>query len=305
VGYCCRKPGSIYQKKNYQQGLTTGCWVSFSILLLTYNEEINLPACLAAIPWCDDIVVVDSFSNDKTVDIARLAGAQVIQRKFDDFAGQRNFALESVSFKYDWIFHLDADEIFTIELNQEIEHELLRTRYEAYRVPSKMMLFGKWLQFSGMYPTYQVRLSKSPNFRFVQVGHGQREDVPPEMVGTLQQPYLHYSFSKGLSEWFEKHSRYAAMEAHETVQQLKEGNIRWAKLFSADATTRRRALKNLSCRLPIRPLLRFIYMYIYRLGILDGRQGLTYCTLLSIYEYMIVLNLREIHQKESIAEKCR
>jgi glycosyltransferase involved in cell wall biosynthesis len=275
--------------------------VSFSILLLTYNEEINLPACLAAISWCNDIIVVDSFSNDKTVDIARSAGALVIQRKFDNFASQRNFALEHVSFKHGWVFHLDADEIFTNELKQEIEQELLHATYEAYRVPSKMILFGKWLRFSGMYPTYQVRLSKTPNFRFVQVGHGQREDLQPEKVGTLRHPYLHYSFSKGLSDWFEKHNRYAAMEAYETIQQLKEGHIRWAELFSADTTIRRRALKNLSCRLPFRPLLRFIYMYFYRLGILDGRQGLTYCTLLSIYEYMIVLSLRERRMKETCA----
>ena len=273
--------------------------MSFSILLLTYNEEVNLPACLASISWCDDIVIVDSYSSDKTVEIARSAGIQFVQRKFDDFAGQRNFALEQISFKYDWVFHLDADEIFTGELKQEIEHELLATKYDAYRVPSKMMLFGKWLRFSGMYPTYQVRLTKMPNFRFVQVGHGQRENLSPEKVGTLHRPYLHYSFSKGLKEWFEKHSRYAALEADETIQQLQEGHLCCAALFSPNTTTRRRALKTFSAGMPFRPLLRFVYMYIFRLGILDGRPGFTYCMLLSIYEYMIVLNMREKRIKET------
>jgi glycosyltransferase involved in cell wall biosynthesis len=268
--------------------------VSFSILLLTYNEEINLPACLAAISWCNDIIVIDSFSNDNTVDIARSAGAQVIQRKFDNFAGQRNFALDHVSFKYSWVFHLDADEIFTNDLKQEIEHELRNTKYDAYRVPSQMMLFGKWLRFSGMYPTYQVRLTRTPLFRFKQVGHGQREDIDPARIGILQSPYLHFSFSKGLSDWFEKHNRYSSMEATESMRYFKEGEINWIGIFSNDTTERRRALKEASCRLPFRPFFRFTYMYFLRFGFLDGKAGLIYCSLLALYEYMIVIKIREL-----------
>ncbi len=269
--------------------------MSISILLLTLNEEFNLPACIAAVAWCDDVVVLDSFSQDQTPALAERLGARVYQRAFDNFAGQRNYALDHIHFKYDWILHLDADEIVTLELHAEMLLAITSDHYDAYRIPSKMMFFGQWLRYSGLYPSYQVRLGHRERFRFKQVGHGQREDLSPERVGTLCEPYLHYSFSKGLTEWFDKHNRYASDEARETVR-LLAGNrgIDWSGLWSRDRTSHRRALKELSYRLPFRPLLRFLYMYLLRRGFLDGRAGLTYCRLLSIYEYLIVLKTREL-----------
>ena len=154
---------------------------------------------------------------------------------------------------------------------------------------------GRWLRYSGLYPSYQVRLGHRDRFRFKQVGHGQREDLAPERVGTLTEPYLHYSFSKGLSDWVDKHNRYASAEAREAVRLLATGGgLDWAGLVAREPTRRRRALKALSIRLPLRPLLRFLYMYLLRRGFLDGRAGLTYCRLLAIYEYLIVLKTREL-----------
>ena len=269
--------------------------MSISVLLLTLNEEGNLPACLKAVSWSDDVVVVDSFSQDETVTLARQLGARVVQRKFDSFAGQRNYALENINFKNDWILHLDADEIITPDLHAEMFRAIRAARYDAYRIPSKMMFFGQWLRYSGLYPSYQVRLGNRERFRFKQVGHGQREDLAPERVGTLIEPYLHYSFSKGLTDWFEKHNRYASDEARETVKLLAENrSIDWRGLWARDRTHRRRALKEFTYRFPFRPLLRFLYMYVLRRGFLDGRAGLTYCRLLAIYEYLIVLKTREL-----------
>jgi glycosyltransferase involved in cell wall biosynthesis len=148
-----------------------------SILIITFNEEENLRACLDAIDWCDDIVVMDSFSTDGTVEIAKKYGAHVYQRQFDDFADQRNFALANCRFKHGWVFHLDADEIITDELKSEMEMEIKNATVDAFRVPSKMIMFGKWLRYSGMYPAYQVRLGRVGVLRFKQVGHGQREDI--------------------------------------------------------------------------------------------------------------------------------
>jgi glycosyltransferase involved in cell wall biosynthesis len=269
--------------------------VTISVLVLTLNEEANLAACLSALSSSDDIVVLDSFSTDQTTELAKRLGARVIQRKFDSFAGQRNYALDTVNFKYDWILHIDADEVVTAALQREMFEAIQSERLDAYRIPSKTMFFVRWLRFSGMYPTYQVRLGRKGRFRFKQVGHGQREDIAPDRVGTLKEPYLHYSFSKGLAEWFEKHNRYSTDEAQEAVRQLSgSGGLDWAGLLSSDPTRRRRAVKQLSIRLPFRPALRFLYMYVFRLGFLDGRAGLAYCRLLAIYEYMIVMKMREI-----------
>lgn len=271
--------------------------MSISVLILTFNESINIEACIKAIPWCDDIVVLDSFSQDDTIQKAKQSNARIYQRAFDDFAGQRNFALENIKFKHSWILHLDADEIATSQLQAEIMNAINQYPYEAYRIPSKMMFFGQWLKYSGMYPTYQVRLSKLGRFRFKQVGHGQREDIEESAVGTLTQPYLHYSFSKGLVDWFEKHNRYSNDEAVECLK-LMESPIQLTTLFTAkNKTKRRRILKEIAYRLPFRPTLRFIYMYCFKRGFMDGKAGLTYCRLLSIYEYMIVLKTKEILDK--------
>jgi len=268
--------------------------MTISILLLTLNEEFNLCACLSAVSWSDDVVVLDSYSQDKTMPMAEALGARVYQRAFDNFAGQRNYALDNIDFKYDWILHLDADEIVTPELHREMLLEIATGRFDAFRIPSKTMFFGQWLRYSGMYPTYQVRLGHRNSLRFEQVGHGQREALPPERVGTLTEPYLHYSFSKGLTEWFDKHNRYATDEARETVKILSAGRrLDWRGLLSSDRTRRRRAVKTLSFRLPFRPSLRFFYMYVLRRGFLDGRAGLIYCRLLAVYEYLIVLKIRE------------
>jgi glycosyltransferase involved in cell wall biosynthesis len=269
--------------------------LTISILILTFNEDKNLPSCLEAISWCDDIVVLDSFSTDGTVEIAEKFGVRVYQRQFDNFAGQRNFALTNFEFRHGWIFHLDADEIITEDLKSEMEREIENAKVDAFRVPSKMIMFGKWLRFSGMYPAYQVRLGRVVVLRFKQVGHGQREDIDASRVGTLKNPYLHYSFSKGFEDWFTKHNRYSTQEALEGLKILREKSPDWRGLLSiSEPTRRRRVLKDISVRLPFRPLLRFLYIYILRCGFLDGKAGLTYCLLISIYEYMIVMKMKEL-----------
>lgn len=268
--------------------------MSISILILTFNEEKNLPACLEAIVWCDDIVVLDSFSTDGTVEIARKFGVRVYQRQFDNFASQRNFALINLEFKHKWVFHLDADEIITEDLKSEMEREIENAKVDAFRVPSKMIMLGKWLRFSGMYPAYQVRLGRVGVLRFKQVGHGQREDIDANRVGALENPYLHYSFSKGFEDWFSRHNLYSTQEAVEGLMILGKKSIDWGGLFSIGAPTRRRrALKDIAVWLPFRQLLRFLYIYILRCGFLDGKAGLTYCLLMTIYEYMIVLKMKE------------
>lgn len=268
--------------------------MSISVLLLTLNEEKNLPSCLAPLSWCDDIVVLDSLSTDGTREIAERVGARVYQRRFDTFAEQRNYALEEIPFKHSWILHLDADEIVTEALRDEMIESIRDTAFDAFRIPSKMILFGRWLRFAGMYPTYQVRLTRASDFRFRQVGHGQKEDIDQTRIGTLREPYLHYSFSKGMTEWIEKHNRYSSAEAYETLRQLEKGKIDWRSIVFAEPARRRKALKELSYRLPFRPLARFFYMYFLRLGILDGYPGFAYCLLLSWYEFIITLKVREL-----------
>ncbi len=262
-----------------------------SVLILTLNEEKNIGACLDSVAWSDDVVVLDSGSDDRTVEIARDRGARILRRPFDTFARQRNYGLDEGNLRHDWVLHLDADERVPPALRDEMTAVVGGTSKSAFRVPSKLMFQGTWLKYSGMYPTYQVRLGHRDALRFDQVGHGQRGALPNEEVGTLDEPLVHYAFSKGIADWIDRHNRYSTDEARHAMK-VRRADLAWGALFSGAPSERRRALKDLSYRLPLRPLWRFLYVYVLRLGILDGRAGLTYATMLAMYEHMIDLKLR-------------
>ncbi|WP_263784455.1 glycosyltransferase family 2 protein [Salinibacter grassmerensis] len=263
-----------------------------SVLVLTLNEEINIGDCLDSVAWADDVLVLDSGSEDRTVEIARDRGARVLHRDFDDFASQRNYGLEAGGLRHDWVLHLDADERVTPALRESLREAVGRGEHRAYRVPSKLIFQGRWLKHAGMYPTYQVRFGRREALTFTQVGHGQRGALPPEQVGTIDEPLRHHAFSKGISDWVRRHNRYSSDEAgHARATALRD--VDWSSLLTGTAQARRRALKDLSYALPCRPLLRFLYVYVGRLGLLDGRPGFDYAILLAFYEYLIGLKRRE------------
>jgi|SRR5580704_1846548 glycosyltransferase involved in cell wall biosynthesis len=262
----------------------------FSVLILTLNEEHNLPACLASVAGCDDIVVLDSGSTDRTVGIAREAGARVFVHHFENFAQQRNYAHAAINFRHPWVFHLDADEHMTPELFAECTAVSDTAPFDGCWIAPKMLFFGRWLPHCTDYPAWQARFVKARGFEFIQVGHGQREALPMRM-GRLQRSYHHEMMSGGEGAWLDKHRRYAREEAAAHATGAKPG---WPALFSSGALARRRALKYFSCALPCRPALRFIYQYGLRGGFLDGRAGFHYCRLLARYEGFISAELRAL-----------
>jgi glycosyltransferase involved in cell wall biosynthesis len=269
----------------------------FSVVILTLNEERDLPRCLASIAGCDDIVVVDSGSTDRTAEIARAAGARVFVRRFDTFAGQRNYAQREIAFRHPWVFHLDADERFTPELFKECAEHAGRTDVDGMHVAPKMLWEGHWIPHCTDYPAWQARYVRAPEFTFIQVGHGQRESAEMR-VGRLASNYLHELSSggpEGVAEWLEKHRRYARIEARTHVAAV--GTVRAANLMSADRLLRRRALKYFSYSLPFRPALRFVYQYVLRRGFLDGRAGFTYCLLLARYEGFAAAELSALRKR--------
>ncbi len=253
-----------------------------SVLLLTYNEAANLPRCLDALSFCDDIVAVDSGSTDDTMQIAEARGVRIIRRGFDDFASQRNYGLEHGQFRHEWVLHLDADEVVTPQLASKLAELDPPENIDAYLLPSKTMLRGRWLRHAGMYPSYQARLGRRDKLRFKLVGHGQREEAPADRLAVLDEPYLHFSFSHGAKAWLDKHLRYAADEVREKKQQ----RFAFRDLISRDPLLRRRALKSAADTVPLtlRPAARFFYVYVLRAGFLDGRAGFQYAFMLSVYE---------------------
>lgn len=263
-----------------------------SVVILTLNEEINIAECLDSCSWCDDVHVLDSGSEDQTRQIAEDRGVPVAVNAFESFGKQRNFAIENLDLKHDWVFHLDADERFTPELVAEIEHVLgAEPEEDGYYVPHKLIFMNKWLRRAGGYPTYQMRLFHKGRMRFIDHGHGQREKTG-STIGTLVQPYLHYMFSKGLYDWLDKHNRYSSLEALQVVRDRANSTNRLGHLFAGDPVQRRRAWKDLMYRLPLRPQLRWFLTLFVIGGIFEGRAGRTYARLLATYEQMITLKLK-------------
>ncbi|MBD2122424.1 glycosyltransferase family 2 protein [Trichocoleus sp. FACHB-262] len=266
----------------------------FSIYILTYNEETEIAACIESALLSDDVVVVDSLSSDRTVEVAQRYPVRVVQHQFESHGQQRTWMLQSVPVKHEWVYILEADERMTPELFQECLTAMQSQDYIGYYVAERVMFLGQWIRRSTQYPRYQMRLFRRDQVWFDDYGHTERE-VCNGPTGFLKETYPHYTCGKGLSRWIDKHNRYSSDEAQETLKQLETGTVKWQDLFfGSSEVKRRRALKDLSLRLPFRPLIRFFYMYFLLGGILDGRAGFAWCTLQAFYEYLILLKVWEI-----------
>ena len=266
-----------------------------SVLILTKNEERDLPGCLDSVAWCDDVHVFDSLSTDRTVQVAQERAAHVAERPFDNYAAQRNAALTTLSYRHPWLFILDADERIPAELVPALQAfvQSAAPGTDAARIRRRDFLFGRWLKHCQMSPYY---------IRLVRLGkvHYEREinevlKVDGKVVD-LPGHFDHFPFSKGLEHWFAKHNQYSSMEARELMK-TRMGeyplSLRTA-FFGRDFNERRYHQKELFYRMPFRPLVKFLYLYGLRRGFLDGRAGFSYATMASIYEYMISVKVTEL-----------
>lgn len=266
-----------------------------SVLILTLNEEANLPGCLDALEWCDDIVILDSGSHDTTQQIASEGGVRFYKRVFDDYASQRNYGLHEISYKYSWVLMVDADERWPVRVAREIAETLERSgETSLYFFLRKDMFMGKWLRRSSGYPTWSGRLVK-PAEVCVERAINEEYHTKGE-VGYMDEHFIHYPFNKGVAYWFERHNRYSSMEAEALVRETR-GKLPWRYIFSSVPTERRKGLKQIAYRLPGRPWLVFFYLYVFRMGFMDGLPGLMYSRMRKMYECMIDLKVKEIRRR--------
>lgn len=266
-----------------------------SVLILTLNEDSNLPDCLASVAWSDDVVVLDSFSTDSTAEIAETAGARVIRRPFDNWASHQNWAVRNIDFKHPWVFYLDADERCDDVLAGELTSpDPLADTDAAFQVRRKDYFMGRWLRRAQFYPTWLTRVFRPDRIRYERLVNPVAVVDGP--IGQLRGHLIHHPFSHGLAHWVARHNNYSDMEAQQWLDET-QGRQDWAGLLAGDATRRRRALKQLAYRLPGRPALVFGYLYLLRMGFLDGRAGLTYCRLRAMYERMIDVKIAELQRR--------
>ena len=265
-----------------------------SIFILTHNEERDIAACIESALVADDVIVVDSYSCDRTLQIAQQYPIRTVQHPFESHGKQRTWMLRNVPTQHRWVYILEADERMTPELFSECVAAAQSQQHVGYYAAERVMFMNHWIRRSTQYPRYQLRLLDKQQVWFDDYGHTERE-VCQGSTGFLQATYPHYTCSKGFERWIEKHNRYSSDEAAETIRQLADHDVNWrALLLGNSEVERRRALKDLSLRLPLRPLVRFIYMYVFLGGILDGRAGFTWCLLQAFYEYLITLKVWEL-----------
>jgi len=246
-----------------------------SVIIITYNEEENIKHCLESVKWSDEIVIIDSFSNDKTVEIAREYTSQVFQNKWTNFSQQKNLALGKAS--SEWVLNIDADERVTPELKEEIL-TILNSQFQSfdgYYIPLRNHYLGRWIRHCGWYPDYHLRLFRRGKGRF-------NERMVHESVivegrkGHLKSCLNHYSY-KDLSDHLSKIDKFTSLAAEEMFTNGKR-----ARVFD----------------LLLRPLVKFVKMYLIKRGYLDGIYGFIVSIIGSFYVFTKYLKLWELSKRE-------
>lgn len=256
----------------------------FCALVLTQDEELQLPDCLESLRAAERVVLIDSGSRDRTLEIARAnPRVEVLQRPFRDFADQRNFGLAQFSHGV-WVLHLDADERLTGALVAELAGLEPRAETVAYNLAPRTFLGGRSVARAAGFPVYQTRLTRAGAFAFEQVGHGQKAPAVLGKLEHLRAPYEHHPFEKGFEHWRARHERYAAQEAAALREPLARPSAAQAL---SDPIARRQWWKHASARWALRPELVFLHLMVLRLGLLDGRAGFEYCRRRWLYERMV------------------
>jgi len=268
--------------------------IPVSILVLTKNEERDLPGCLESVSWSDDIHVYDSLSTDRTTSIAAKYGAQITSRPFDNWASHQNWGLSNIKFKHQWVFYIDADERMTAELVAAVKAAIADPKDAvAFRIQRRDFFQNTWLKHVQASPFY-LRLFRPGKMRYERLVNP--ISIADGPVGEIAGYLDHYPFSKGIGHWLDRHNSYSKFEAEQIVtNRINQAEFSLLKaLVDKDFHVRRFHQKELFYRLPARPLIKFFLLYFGKLGFLDGQAGMRYAILQSIYEYMIVLKVDEL-----------
>ncbi len=270
-----------------------------SILIPTYNEEELIENALKSVSWALEILVIDSGSTDKTIEICRKYTDRILSRKYNYYADQVNWGIDKA--KYNWILLLDADERVTVALQKEIQKLLNNSKemnnYKGYLFARRHYFLGKWIRHGGRYPLYNIRLfNKSCRF----------EDrlVHPYIIldkkytKKLKNDVIHLS-DRNLEQYFEKFNHYTTYEAQEMYKNIcnKKENS-WRRFFT-NYLVAKSTIKRFWVRLPGSPFLRFIYMYFLRLGFLDGREGFTIARFYAFSDYVSKVKLNQLKKEKN------
>jgi glycosyltransferase involved in cell wall biosynthesis len=283
---------------------------NIEIVIPTKNERVNLPHALASVMgWADAVHVVDSESTDDTREIAAAAGANVVVRPWLGYAKQKNWALDNLPIKADWVFILDADEAILPELRDELlaiaRRPVGEVEESGFHINRYFVFLGKRIRHCGYYPSWNLRFFKRGRARY------EEREVHEHMLVDGPTGYLsghmEHNDRRGLEAYMAKHNVYSTLEAREIVRSERgEGGGDLRPTLSGGPLERRRWFKVvLYPKLPLKWLFRFVYMYVLKLGFLDGVAGFRFCMFISAYEMLIGLKIveRRMEMREADAAK--
>jgi glycosyltransferase involved in cell wall biosynthesis len=278
--------------------------VPVSILIPIRNEAANLPRCLRSVAWAGEIVVVDSQSTDGSAEIAERLGARVVQFHLKGvWPKKKNWALENVRFGFPWVFILDADEVLPASAAEEFRGIVSDPAHplDGYWINRRFMFMGKWLRHA-YYPNWNLRLFRHSLGRYEKLTDSDTQSGDNEVhehvvidgaTGRLRSEMDHYAFPS-IDVFVEKHNRYSNWEARVAADSyLRQSGSRIQKRDVAS----RRALKELSHKLPFRPMLRFLYVYVWQRGFLDGIEGYYFARLHGVYELLCAAKTAELKKQ--------
>jgi len=283
--------------------------VAVSVLVPIKNEAANLPRCLASVQWADEIFVVDSESTDGSAEIAQQHGAKVAQFKFNrTWPKKKNWALENLPFRNDWVLIVDADEVLPAESADEIAKAIVDSgEIAGYWINRRFMFLGRWLRHA-YYPNWNLRLFRHSLGRYERLTAAEAKSGDNEVhehvivqgpTARLRFEIDHYAFPS-VEVFVEKHNRYSNWEARVAADEFLTKKS--TELSHAPVEQRRR-LKSLSQRFPFRPLLRFLYIYVWQKGFLDGQRGYYFARLHAIYEFLSVAKAYELRQRAKTIDR--
>jgi glycosyltransferase involved in cell wall biosynthesis len=283
---------------SYRSGSSpTAGSVPLTVIILTKNEAVNIERCIASAGWASQIVVVDSESTDDTVHRAASAGADVVVEPWRGFGAQREFALRLPLIEHDWVYFADADEWFSEPLAAEVSTAIQNSGFDAYTQRLRLVFLGRWIRHCGWYRgSWVVRLMRRSKAYYSIESTGERARV--ESVGTLKNDIIDDD-RKGLATWLHKHVKYAELEADRAAPAMSFRS-RW-RAFQSRGTSDTRPVARAIAKdlllphIPGKPLAIFLYMFVFRLGFLDGKTGLIFC----LYHAWYRLTIDALQQPEA------
>ena len=268
--------------------------VKVSVIVPAKDEAGNIGRCLGSVSWADEIIVVDSGSADGTGRIAAGLGARVAQFEYKGgWPKKKNWALENLTLRNEWVLFLDADETMPAEAEGEIREIVEKAgEHDGYWINRRFQFLGKWMKHA-YYPNWNLRLFRKGKGRFEKISGADTASGDVEIhehvvvngtMGRMRCEMEHYAFPS-IEAFVEKHNRYSNWEARVARDAMLAGS---AEAIGDVNVARRRALKQWSHRLPLRPWLRFLYVYVWQRGFLDGWEGFYFARLHAFYEFLCV-----------------